>query len=87
MQHNSAEYLHTLIEAIQLAFADSSHYVADPSMANVPVKDLISKRYAEKRRSHIHKDRFVLPFCTYLYALDYSGPRMLNVLTSVLHHI
>jgi len=43
MEHNSAEYLHTLIEAIRLAFADSEYYVTDPEFEHVPVKELLSK--------------------------------------------
>ncbi|KAJ3204871.1 hypothetical protein HDU82_005547 [Entophlyctis luteolus] len=46
---NSAEYLHTLIESMRLAFADSQYYVTDPEMVHVPVKGLLSKEYLSKR--------------------------------------
>ncbi|GAA5950672.1 hypothetical protein JCM3765_000573 [Sporobolomyces pararoseus] len=48
-EHNSALWLHTLISAIRLAFADTRAYVADPEHVRVPVKDLLSKDYLRKR--------------------------------------
>lgn len=49
MEHNSPEYLHTLIEALRLAFADSRYYVTDPKFYCVPVDELLSKEYLAKR--------------------------------------
>ncbi|KAF9455036.1 gamma-glutamyltranspeptidase [Macrolepiota fuliginosa MF-IS2] len=49
MEHNSPEYLHTLIEALRLAFADSQWYVTDPDVVHVPVKELLSKEYLAAR--------------------------------------
>ena len=51
--HNSAEYLHLLIEAKKLAFADRDAYIADPDKARVPISRLISKEYAAERRKLI----------------------------------
>ena len=48
--HNSAEYLHLLIEAVKLAFADANKYVADPDFVDIPLKELLDKPYAEQRR-------------------------------------
>ena len=48
--HNSPEYLHLLIEALKLAFADADRYIADPDFLDIPVKNLLSKSYAERRR-------------------------------------
>jgi len=49
IEHNSAEYLHTLIEALRLAFADSQHYVTDPDFQCVPVKELLDNDYLASR--------------------------------------
>jgi len=50
LAHNSAEYLHLLIETKKLAFADRDAYVADPEHAAVPVEELLSETYAARRR-------------------------------------
>lgn len=55
--HNSASYIHRLVEAKKLAFADRARYYADPTMAEVPVAELISKHYAERRRAGIDLER------------------------------
>lgn len=48
--HNSAEYLHILIEALRFAFADAHQYVADPTFGGADqVKGLLSREYLETR--------------------------------------
>jgi gamma-glutamyltranspeptidase / glutathione hydrolase len=49
----SVESFHWQIEAMKLAFADAHAHVADPDWMQVAVSDLLSKDYAQKRRSHI----------------------------------
>ncbi|KAL5535338.1 hypothetical protein ACEPAF_3432 [Sanghuangporus sanghuang] len=49
MRHNSAEYLHLLVESLRLAFADSQYYVTDPDFNHIPVKELLSKEYLTSR--------------------------------------
>ena len=51
MGHNSAEYLHHLVEAKKLAFADLARYVGDPDHLDVPPEYLISDRFIEVRRA------------------------------------
>jgi gamma-glutamyltranspeptidase / glutathione hydrolase len=49
MGWGSSELAHLFVEAKKLAFADRAAFYADMSMANVPVKQLISKEYAKQR--------------------------------------
>ncbi len=53
----SAEALHLMIEAKKLAYEDRGRYYADMEMASVPVKELISKAYAARRRALIDQAR------------------------------
>ncbi|MFC1782322.1 gamma-glutamyltransferase family protein [Planctomycetota bacterium] len=53
MGHNSADYIHTFIEAMKLGFADRDMYFADPEFAEVPLKPMMSQQYADLRRSLI----------------------------------
>lgn len=53
MGHNSAEYIHTVIESAKLAFADREAYYADPEFTRVPLDALLSPQYAELRRGLI----------------------------------
>jgi gamma-glutamyltranspeptidase/glutathione hydrolase len=55
--HNSAEYLHLLVEAKKLAFADRARYIADPDFAKIPIEKLLSKSYAAERRKLIDRNR------------------------------
>jgi gamma-glutamyltranspeptidase/glutathione hydrolase len=57
MGHNSGEYLHHLIEAKKLAFADRAQYYADPAFSDIPLRNLISKEYASRRRQLINPER------------------------------
>ncbi len=53
MGHNSPEYLHTVIEAVKLAFADRDRYYGDPKFSKIPEEILLSKEYAAERRKLI----------------------------------
>ena len=55
--HNSAAYLHLLLEAKKLAFADLDAWLADPQRAELPVETIISKEYAAGQRKRIRRDK------------------------------
>jgi len=50
---DSADYIHTFVEAKKLAFEDRAKYYADPAFNEIPVAPLISKEYARQRRKLI----------------------------------
>jgi gamma-glutamyltranspeptidase len=49
MGHNSADYIHTIVEAMKLGYADRDAYYGDPDFSEIPMQ-LISKEYAALRR-------------------------------------
>ncbi len=53
MGHNSPEYIHTIIEALKLSFADRHRYYGDPKFVRVPMDVLLSDSYADERRKRI----------------------------------
>lgn len=53
IKHNSADYIHVLTEVAKLAFADRDKFYGDPLFVDVPLKRLLSKRYADERRELI----------------------------------
>ncbi|KPQ19981.1 MAG: gamma-glutamyltranspeptidase [Algoriphagus marincola HL-49] len=56
MGYNSAEYLHTVYQAMNLAFADRDFYYSDPAFEpKSPIQGLLSKEYA-KDRAKLIKD-------------------------------
>jgi len=57
IQWGSPEHIHLFVEAKKLAYEDRAKYYADMDFAKVPVRELISKEYAEKRRQLINMNR------------------------------
>ncbi len=53
IEFGSAEHLHLFTEAKKLAFEDRAKYYADMDFFDVPVEELLSDEYAEKRRAQI----------------------------------
>ena len=59
MRAEPERYYHTLIEATKIAFADRNRYIADPAFSKVPVKELLSKDYAARRRALIDPQKAI----------------------------
>ena len=59
MGPQSPDAYHHLVESMRLAFADAFRYVADPAKAFVPTTELISKEYAQTRRTLIDPKRAI----------------------------
>ncbi len=58
MGYNSANYIHTVYQAMNLAFADRDFYYGDPRFPPAtPTKGLLSKEYAKQRAATIRMDR------------------------------
>ena len=53
MGFDSADYIHTVIEAEKLALADRDEYYGDPNFVKVPMRQLLSDQYTKMRRELI----------------------------------
>jgi gamma-glutamyltranspeptidase / glutathione hydrolase len=49
-----AEFIHTVVEASKLAFADREKFYGDPKFEQVPIETLLSEAYNDERRKLIH---------------------------------
>jgi gamma-glutamyltranspeptidase/glutathione hydrolase len=57
MGYASADYLHTIVESMKLAYADRDSFYADPAFVRVPSEGLLSKAYAKERAALIDPKR------------------------------
>jgi gamma-glutamyltranspeptidase/glutathione hydrolase len=57
MGHNSAEYLHHIIEAKKLAYADIERWNADPEFNHLPIREIISTEYGRRQFERIDPTR------------------------------
>jgi len=83
MGFGSTDHIHHFTEALKIAFADRQQYMGDPWKVSVPVKGLISKKYASERAKEIsskagyHSYGDPVPFesqnTTHLSAADSEG--------------
>jgi gamma-glutamyltranspeptidase/glutathione hydrolase len=62
MGHNSADYIHTSVEAVKLAMADRDTYLGDMDFIRIPYEGLLSERYAGDRRKLIDAEKASLEF-------------------------
>ncbi|MGR9248355.1 gamma-glutamyltransferase family protein [Rhizobium leguminosarum] len=56
MDPAGADFVHTVVEAMKLAFADREVYYGDPDFSEIPVAHLLSETYAAERRKHVGTD-------------------------------
>jgi gamma-glutamyltranspeptidase/glutathione hydrolase len=82
MGFGSPEYLHLFVEAKKLAFEDRARFYADPQFATIPLKALLSKDYAAKRRALIRLDRAAREYPVDARALDQSDTIYMSVADS-----
>ena len=57
MGHNSAEYLHALVEIKKIVFEDRARFYADPKFVKVSIKKLLSDEYAAERLKYFNPNR------------------------------
>ncbi|KAG7242292.1 hypothetical protein INR49_023967 [Caranx melampygus] len=57
MAHNSADYVHVLVESVRLALTDALCYLGDPDHMTLPLKMLLDKGYSHQRAQNISMDR------------------------------
>jgi len=58
MGYDSARYIHTLYQAMNLAYADRDFYYGDPGFSPAPpIQGLLSKDYARERAKLVRPDR------------------------------
>ena len=55
--HNSLDYVHTVAEALKLAFADRERHYGDPRFVDVPLDHLLSADYCATQRGRITMER------------------------------
>ncbi|XP_061635900.1 glutathione hydrolase-like YwrD proenzyme isoform X2 [Phyllopteryx taeniolatus] len=55
--HNSADYIHILVEAFRLALTDAKSFVGDPDHVTIPLRNLLDKRFSSQRAHLINMDR------------------------------
>jgi gamma-glutamyltranspeptidase / glutathione hydrolase len=53
MRPGTADYIHTMVEALKLAYADRDTYYGDPKFTKIPAARLLSKEYGAERRAGI----------------------------------
>jgi len=79
MGFGSPEYLHLFLEAKKLAFEDRARFYADPEFSKIPLKALLSKDYAARRRALIEPGQAALEYPVDNKAIDQSDTIYLTV--------
>ncbi|TAF03930.1 MAG: gamma-glutamyltransferase [Nostocales cyanobacterium] len=56
---NHPDAIHIMVEAMKIAYSDRAKYLGDPDFVKVPVSQLISPAYAQKRRQQINMNQAI----------------------------
>jgi gamma-glutamyltranspeptidase / glutathione hydrolase len=57
LEHNSADYVHLVVEALKGVFSDREHHYGDPAFVDVPLQRLLSAEHAAARARMINPER------------------------------
>src|SRR6185312_5009417 len=57
LSHNSAEYLHRIVECLNLSFADREQFYGDPRFVDVPIDHLLDPAVVARRAAAVRNDR------------------------------
>jgi len=57
LKHNSADYLHRIVECLNLALADREYHFGDPKFVDVPIDHLLDPATIARRASAVRDDR------------------------------
>jgi gamma-glutamyltranspeptidase / glutathione hydrolase len=57
LKHNSADYIHILVEAMKLAFSDRERFYCDSKFTKVKLEHLLSEQHVRSLQSMIQKDK------------------------------
>lgn len=84
LNHNSADYVHVVSEALKHAFADRAEFLGDTDFVDVPLKRLLSDSYARQTAARIDRSR-TLPAEAYgrFFAGSDGGTSHFSVIDSV----
>lgn len=81
LQHNSADYVHVVAEAMKHAFADRAEFLGDSDFVDVPAERLISREYSEQIAAKIDFNK-ALPKAAYgrFFAAEDGGTSHFSVI-------
>jgi gamma-glutamyltranspeptidase/glutathione hydrolase len=57
LEHNGADYVHLIVEALKGVFSDREHHYGDPAFVDVPLERLLSAEHAAARAQLINRER------------------------------
>lgn len=61
LKHNSAEYLHVLIEACKIGFYEANEFVTDPEFMDIPLDKVLSAEYLREKSKLFSLSKIIDP--------------------------